>query len=154
MDYLPSPDVEGLRYVVYRDHLGNETVGVGHKVLPADKLREGQRIDDARVQSFLRADSTAALKAAMAQAEEAGITDPRFIVPLASVNFQLGPGWREKFPNAWRQIVSGDYVGAAGEVARGKDPKTPSSWMVQTPKRAEAFQGALRQLHPKPSDGD
>jgi lysozyme len=43
---------EGKRYKVYKDTLGNLTVGIGHLVLPSDNLKEGDIIDDARVNTL------------------------------------------------------------------------------------------------------
>lgn len=142
--YLPQLNVEGSRPDVYRDSRGFLTVGVGHKVTPADHLELGDKPGDARIGDFLRSDAAAALDAARNQAADAGITDPNFIVPLASVNFQLGTGWRDKFVKTWPLIVKGDYAAAAKEAAN-------SDWNEQTPKRVRQFQEALRRLPPKPT---
>ena len=141
--YLPQPNVEGTRPDVYRDSEGFLTVGVGHKVTPADHLKLGDKPGDARIGDFLRRDAAAALDAARRQAAEAGITDPDFIVPLASVNFQLGTGWRGSFVKTWPLIVKGDYAAAAEEAADSK-------WNKQAPQRVRQFQEALRNLPPKP----
>lgn len=141
--YLAQPSVEGSRPNVYRDSRGFLTVGVGHKVTPADHLKFGDNSGDTRIGDFVRSDAAAALDAARSQAADAGITDPDFIVPLASVNFQLGPAWRDKFVKTWSLIVKGDYVAAAKEAAN-------SDWNEQTPKRVQQFQDALRRLPPKP----
>lgn len=77
---------EGRRNDVYLDSRGIPTVGIGHKVLPEDNLKVGDVISDARVEAFYVKDSKVALDAARSQAMEAGITDPRFIAYLASVN--------------------------------------------------------------------
>lgn len=47
---------EGVRYTVYRDVAGYPTVGVGHRVTPADDLRVGDTITRARAAAFLDAD--------------------------------------------------------------------------------------------------
>lgn len=127
---------------VYPDNLGIPTVGIGHKVVPADKLKLGDLISDARKEAFWRQDSAKALSAAHQQMKEAGITDPKFLNSLASVNFQLGTGWRGKFKQAWPLIVNGKYEAAAQEVQ-------DSLWYNQSPDRVEAFQKALRALPPK-----
>jgi GH24 family phage-related lysozyme (muramidase) len=40
---------------VYKDSRGFLTVGIGHKVVSADKLKLGDEIDDARVDAFFTA---------------------------------------------------------------------------------------------------
>jgi len=61
---------------------------------------------------------------------------------LASVNFQLGTNWRDKFVKSWPLIVQGDYAAASKEIAN-------STWDKQTPKRVRQFQSALLKLPPK-----
>lgn len=134
---------EGCRNVVYCDSLGKPTVGIGHLVLPADKLKVGDRISDQQVKAFFATDGAGALTAARSQAMEAGISDPEFIPYLASVNFQLGIHWTSTFPDTWRMIVRGQY-GAAANALDG------TIWAKQTPVRVRDFQGALRRLPPKP----
>jgi len=136
-------EAEGYRPDVYSDSLKIPTVGIGHKVRPADQLRLGDKIGDEQIEKYFREDTAPALEAARAQAARAGITEPTFIAPLASVNFQLGSGWNNEHKRTWGLIQDGDYAGAAEEVARSK-------WYRQTPKRVTAFQAALRRLPPKP----
>lgn len=127
---------------VYPDNLKIPTVGVGHRVVPADKLKLGDMISDARKEAFWRRDSEKALRAAQQQMDEAGIADPNFILPLASVNFQVGAGWNKRFKKTWALIMKGDYKSAAREAQ-------DSLWYRQTPDRVHVFQGALRVLPPK-----
>ncbi len=134
---------EGRKNVVYKDSLGKLTTGIGHLVLASDHLVLGQTISDAQVDMFWKADSAAAMAAARHQAEQAGITDPKFLPYLASVCFQLGTGWINKFPNTWKMICKGEYETAA--VALGG-----TLWAKQTPVRVADFQGALRRLPAKP----
>jgi GH24 family phage-related lysozyme (muramidase) len=146
---LLRPNGEGRRWKVYKDTTDHLTVGVGHKVLPQDNLKQGDVIGDDRVNQFLRQDTATALGQARSQAAQAGITDPNFIAPLAAVNFQLGSGWTGLFPKAWNAMQQGDYETAAREVALGQNGGK-SKWMKETPNRVEVFQGALRALPPKP----
>jgi GH24 family phage-related lysozyme (muramidase) len=140
---------EGSHSKVYKDSQQHLTVGIGHKVVDSDHLSPGQEIGAPQIDQFFQQDGAAALQAAHAQAAEAGIADPNFIQHLASVNFQLGPGWRAKFPKAWGMIKTGDYAGAADEIAKASKPGQPSDWYKQTPKRVVAFQQALRGLPPE-----
>jgi lysozyme len=138
---------EGRRRDVYLDSLGVPTVGVGHRVVPADGLEVGDVISEARIDALFRQDAARALAAARDQAAAAGVADPGFIAPLAAVNFQLGAGWTADFAKTWSLILAGDYAGAAEEAGRSK-------WRRQTPKRVAAFQQALRALPPKPGAGE
>lgn len=134
---------EGYSLRVYADSLGNPTVGIGHLVVPADKLKIGDVITEDQAMAFWEEDSRLAFNAALKQAKEAGICDPCFIAALASVDYQLGTGWRAKFPVVWALIEAGRYDEAA-------DTLDTSLWMTQTPVRVRDFQMALRALPPKP----
>lgn len=133
---------EGNRNDVYRDTRGIPTVGIGHRVVPADNLKVGDWISDARKEALWRQDSEKALREAQQQMKEAAITDPEFIIPLASVNFQVGTEWYKDFSKTWALILKGDYKAAALEAQKSK-------WYKQSPDRVEAFQKALRALPPK-----
>ena len=135
---------EGCRTTVYPDSRGLPTVGIGHLVVPADHLRLGDVISEDRVNALFGTDGAAALAAAWAQAGEAGITSTAFIPYLASVNFQLGTGWTQKFPHTWQMIVGGRYDDAANAL-------NGTVWQHQTPVRVQDFQAALRALPPKPA---
>lgn len=131
---------EGDRDDVYLDTEGYPTVGIGHKVLPADKLKVGDRISAAQKEAFFEADSKAALSAAKAQMRLAGIKDDDpFVAPLAAVNFQLGSGWYFDHKKTWDLIKAGNYVAAAREAQNSK-------WFKDTPVRVRAFQSELLKL--------
>ncbi len=127
---------------VYKDSVGVLTVGIGHKVMPSDKLKLNDEVDQARVDAFFKADTAEAVAAANFQANKAGIKDPQFKIYLASVNFQLGPAWYKKFRATWKLIMEGDYEGAAQEAAKSK-------WARQSKVRVKDFQKALLKLPQK-----
>src|SRR5262245_54031382 len=130
---------EGVRTKVYLDSLKKPTVGIGHLVTPADKLKVGDEITDKQVSEFFKKDSAKALSAAKSQAAQAGIRDSNFIVYLASVNFQLGTRWNTIHKKTWALIIQGKYEEAAVEAGK-------STWAKQTPIRVKGFQQALRAL--------
>lgn len=136
---------EGCSNMVYKDSLGYLTVGIGHLVTPEDELLEGEEITDARVDALFAKDAKQALQAARDQAMQAGIDATGFIPYLASVNYQLGPNWPNKFPNTWQLIANGQYE-AAALMLNG------TMWQRQTPVRVKDFQIALRQLPPRSED--
>jgi lysozyme len=133
---------EGRETTVYLDSLGKPTVGIGHLVLPEDKLKVGDTITDEQVDALFKKDGAAAMAAARLQAVTAGITDSAFIPYLASVNFQLGTKWTATFPHTWKMIVDGDYENAATAL-------DGTAWAKQTPVRVKDFQDALRRLPEK-----
>lgn len=151
-DMPPSPSVEelaknifrdkvkgheGYRLDVYLDKLNILTVGIGHKVIPADNLKLGQIITHAQALAFFEADAAKALSAAIAQAREARKYTATFIAALAEVNFQLGVNWRAKFYNTWRAIVGGNVKEAVSRIQ-------VSAWAKQTPVRVSSFINALK----------
>ena len=148
-------DREGFENYVYADSLGKLTGGTGHLLTEKElaKYKKGQKIDETTTKQWLIDDSSKAYNAAITQADEAGITDQAFIEALASVNFQLGTGWRGKFKGTWDAIKSGDFKLAAEE-AMYKDPdeldKGPipkdrmSQWYQDTPVRVNDFTAALK----------
>ena len=148
-------DREGFENYVYADSLGKLTGGTGHLLTEKElaKYKKGQKIDETTTKQWLIDDSSKAYNAAIAQADEAGITDQAFIEALASVNFQLGTGWRGKFKGTWNAIKAGDFKLAAEE-AMYKDPdeldKGPiplyrtSQWYQDTPVRVNDFTAALK----------
>ncbi len=142
MRHLADPAHEGQRLDVYFDIRGIPTVGVGHKVLPQDNLRVGDRITQAQSNAFLRREAERALDAARQQMTQARITDPNFPNSLGLVNFQLGTNWNlppNGFTRTWADIMRGGYDQAAAEAGQ-------SRWATQTPVRVQQFQNALRAL--------
>jgi lysozyme len=133
---------EGVKTKVYLDSLKKPTVGIGHLVTPADKLKVGDVITDKQVSDFFKVDGAKAMAAAKSQAAKAGIKDGQFVVYLASVNFQLGTGWTRKFKNTWQMIMDGKYSDAAKAL-------DGTNWAKQTPVRVKDFKKALLDLPEK-----
>jgi GH24 family phage-related lysozyme (muramidase) len=125
---------------VYKDHKGNLTVGIGHLLPRNGKWKEDQRITAAQKEAFWQSDSDTALKHAQEQMRLAGITDPEFLLDLADVNFQLGQGWRSRFPKTWAYIMKRQYAAAAAEALDSEWYRSP------TKDRAVTFHDALMRL--------
>ena len=144
-------DREGSRGVSYFDTLENLTGGIGHLLTSQERgmYPEGSEIPEEIQQDWFRSDTAEAYNRAVNQAGEAGVENQKFIEGLASVNFQLGAGWRKKFPSAWKAILNKDYDAAAEQI-RYKDPSNKrqgeSEWMSQTPERAKDFIKAIKGL--------
>ncbi len=91
---------EGFRTQTYFDTRGFPTVGLGHLLTGADKAKYpvGKTVPAAVLTEWMKADTMRAYAAALQQASILGVADQRFIDVLTSVNFQLGTGWRIKWP--------------------------------------------------------
>ena len=131
---------EGLKLEVYADTLGNPTVGYGHLVLAGEGLKLGDKITQDQADALLVKDYNKAFNAAVAQATELNKINAEFIAALTSVNYQLGTGWRSKFPNTWGMLKSGDTAGAIQNLKASK-------WNEQTPVRVTAFVGAIQNTY-------
>lgn len=133
---------------VYIDTLGNPTCGVGH-LLSIEECGEyeiGQNISQTTRQKWLEEDAQKAWDAAAQQIQDLAIEDPKFIVALGSVNFQLGTHWMDKFPSAYKALSSKDYDEAIRQVSTGSGKDGQSKWKEQTPVRVEDFVNAIKDL--------
>lgn len=128
---------EDYKLNVYKDSRGILTVGIGHKVLPSDKLSLGQIITPARAEAFFIADLAMAFEAAKKQARECSKYNADFICHLALVNYQLGTAWTYKFYNTWEYLKTGKWSQAVRNLG-------VSDWAKQTPDRVVAFQEAIK----------
>jgi len=130
---------EGSVNKAYADSLGKPTGGVGHLLTKEEQALypEGTEIPQEVVDGWLEQDSRKAMKAAEEQAKELGVDSEEMVLALSSVNFQLGPNWKDEHKNTWKLMKQGKYAEAAQEVAN-------SDWNNQTPTRVEDFQEALR----------
>lgn len=127
---------EGIKYEVYKDHLGNLTVGIGHLVKPRDKLKLGDVISAQRVEILFNQDISDAIWAAIDQAKQAGEFEVDFVTALVHVNFQLGIHWTKEWPNTWKNLK-------AGRLQKVINAVMGSLWHRQTPVRTNAFKQAL-----------
>jgi GH24 family phage-related lysozyme (muramidase) len=128
---------EGRKNTAYLDTRGILTVGIGHRVVATDGIKLGQTISDSRVDDFFASDVGKAFSSAKTQAIELDRYTPSMIAALISVNFQLGTGWRQKFPNTWSLLKSGKYEKAIANLYS-------SAWYDQTPNRVVAFVQAIQ----------
>lgn len=124
------------------------TGGIGHLITDDDYDagwdHEGMEITQEQCDAWFREDAQGAMEAAKRQMTDAGITSPDFLPWLASVCFQLGNNWTDKFNTTWGMIKGGHYAGAA-------DHLLSTTWARQTPVRVQDFARALKALPPKPT---
>ena len=138
---------EGNKEESYLDSLGILHAGIGHKLLPEEtKLYpKGTVVPEEVRNNWFEADSAKATKAAYDQAQE--IQAPSLIPALASVNFQLGTSWTEKFPTAYEHLKNGNYESAIQEIENTSEGSGKlSTWNKQTPVRVANFVASIRKL--------
>ena len=129
---------EGKRYDVYLDSVGKPTVGIGHLVLPEDKLKVGDRVTDEQINKWFDNDIKKALNKALAQCNELNIHDEEIINIFVSANYQLGD-FKSVFGDTYSLIKNKRYSKAILNIASSK-------WMQQTPIRAGDMINAITKL--------
>ncbi len=129
---------EGTSLEVYQDHLGNLTVGVGHKIVPKDKLELGDTISDACCTSLFIYDLKRAEDGA-AQVYHGASKGSVIFHILTCMVFQMGVAGVLKFKKMLAALKDRDYAGAAKEML-------DSLWAKQTPERAQRLADEMRGL--------
>lgn len=133
-------DDEGFKGVIYLDHLGNKTVGVGHLITQNDPeydLPVGTQINAARVIELLEKDMTRAIKGAHSLFEDFYGLPEDIQHVLVNMAFQLGTTGLSKFKNMIAAIKEEDYIRASKEML-------DSRWAQQTPNRAKRLADRMR----------
>ena len=130
------------RHISYYDSEDRLTGGIGHLMSAKERAiyPKGTVIPKKLVSSWLLKDSKKAYTAALKQAKELGIDNQDFLNSLASVNYQLGTGWKDKFKKTWNYLKEGEFEKASIEAADSK-------WNTQTPKRVKDFQEGIGNLY-------
>lgn len=145
MTVLPSEEYfdhlslrEGFRNRVYKDSLGNLTVGTGHLLTSeeCEMYKEGDLWEGDLEEQF-RKDAMDAYEAALEQAHAIGLGHCKELVEaLGHVCFQLGTGWNKIHKATWRLMMNHQFIEAALEAQ-------DSRWYRQTPIRVKDFQLGL-----------
>ena len=126
---------EGVEYVIYEDHLGYATFGVGHLVLESDPeygQPVGTAVSEDRVKECFEADLDLAIGEchALYGAGDFGDLPNEVQQILVNMMFNMGRTRLSKFKNFNAAIAEGDWKKAAIE---GRD----SLWYRQVTNRAE-----------------
>ena len=128
---------EGYRTKVYKDSRGFLTVGIGHKVLPEDGLKEGDLISPEKVEELFRKDFASAMEGARRLPVDFDALPNRVQRALVNMVFQMGEAGVRKFKNTLAFINAKQYDKAADEAL-------DSLWAEQTPRRAREVTNLLR----------
>ena len=135
---------EGVEYVIYNDHLGYPTFGVGHLVLESDP-EHGQPVDtgisEERVKECFEADLDLAIGECDALYGRGNFNDLPDEVQQILVNmmFNMGRTRLSKFKNFNAAILDHDWKKAATE---GRD----SLWYRQVTNRAERLMSRMENV--------
>lgn len=129
-------------FIVYKDSEGFLTAGWGHKLVgsEANQFPLGSVVPNSVVEKWYVYDIDNAYSAANSQMAQLPKKSKQLLIALTSVNFQLGTGWRKKFPNTWARLLSGDWQAAISGLQS-------SLWAKQTPVRVSDFVGAIKSTY-------
>jgi len=130
---------EGKVNMIYKDHLGNGTFGIGHLVLESDDLKPGVAYDDDKVMEIFEKDFEIALGDARKFIPEENIHPTAFGIVI-EMCFQLGLPRLQKFKRFHYHLNKCEYEESAAEML-------DSVWAKkQTPNRAKALADKMKSI--------
>ena len=136
---------EGVKYEIYKDHLGYPTFGVGHLITGEDEEHGkplGTPISEERVQECFDKDLDTSISECVALYGEGFNTMPVTVQQiLVNMMFNMGRTRLAKFKNFRTALEAEDWRQAAVE---GRD----SLWYRQVTNRAERLMTRLEELKP------
>jgi len=124
---------EGCVYEVYLDHLGKETCGIGHLIVPFDKefgWPVGAPVSEERVAELFKQDVSVSINDAKWLVRDFDDLPEAAQVTIASLCFQLGRSRYSKFVKHLAAIEARNWKAAADQLRDSKLYK-------QTPNRTE-----------------
>lgn len=134
---------EGVKYVIYIDHLGYPTFGVGHRITREDKEYWepiGTAVSEKRVRAAFEKDLCTAIGDCEAIYGEGFSRWPRDVHEvLVNMMFNMGRTRMRKFKKMKAALMRQDWKEAAKE---GRD----SRWHKQVPNRAERLMTKLENV--------
>ena len=133
-------DDEGFKGVIYLDHLGHPTVGVGHLITHYDPEYDqpvGTVIPLERVLDLLDADLERAVRGVQSLFPYLDELPEDVQHILVNMAFQLGTVGLSKFVNFEHALYERDFKRAAKEMLDSK-------WATQTPNRAKRLADRMR----------
>ena len=134
---------EGVKYVIYIDHLGYPTFGVGHRITREDKEYWepiGTAVSEKRVRAAFEKDLCTAIGDCEAIYGEGFSGWPRDVHEvLVNMMFNMGRTRMRKFKKMKAALMKQDWKEAAKE---GRD----SRWHKQVPNRAERLMTKLENV--------
>jgi len=137
-------DQEGYKTNPYQDHLGNWTVGAGHKIVDKDvlsKLNAGESVQYTpdQLMGYFEKDYDTALTGAKKNFKGFDQYPADLQHALISMNYQLGTEGTSEFEKMRGALEEGDWDKAVYEAGNSK-------WAKQTPVRAAYLQSQIEKM--------
>ena len=128
---------EGMRSQVYKDHLGNRTIGYGHLCLDHEKWVDGKIYPTKVINKTFEYDFNIALNDTKKLIEQESIHPDAFGV-LVNMCFNMGSPRVSKFQKMLAALEVQDYQTASKEML-------DSRWARQVPNRARELAEIMKQ---------
>ena len=133
---------EGVKYEIYKDHLGYPTFGVGHLILETDPeygSEYGTAVSESRVVEAFEQDCENVLRDCNILYEDFDDLPEEAQQVIANMMFNMGRPRLSKFKGMKRGVDSRNWNDAADEMV-------DSSWYRQVTKRADRLVERIRAL--------
>ena len=130
---------EGFRNKIYQDTEGFDTIGWGHKVVPADNFIADKEYTEEELQAVFDKDLSRAIAQAKQLMSQNNIDDLPETAQhvLSEMCFQLGQSGVSKFKNMWKALQEANFIGASFEML-------DSRWNKQTPNRCKKLADLMK----------
>jgi GH24 family phage-related lysozyme (muramidase) len=133
---------EGVKYEVYKDHLGYPTFGIGHLILDSDAEHgqdTGTAVSEERVAEAFEADLISVLSDCESLYGDFGDLPEDAQEIIANMIFNMGRPRLSKFKGMKRGVDARDWNAAADEMV-------DSAWYRQVPNRAKRLVERMRNV--------
>ena len=133
---------EGVKYEIYKDHLGYPTFGIGHLVTDTDPefgCDVGTSVSEQRVEEAFKKDVQIVIKDCEILYPDFNELPEEVQQIIANMMFNLGRPRLSKFKGMKRGVDNQDWNGAADEMV-------DSRWYRQVGKRAERLVERMRNV--------
>ena len=130
---------EGFRNKIYQDTEGFDTIGWGHKVVPADNFVADKEYTEEELQEVFDKDLNKEISQAKQLMIENGIDNlpEKAQHVLSEMCFQLGKSGVSKFRMMWKSLQEDNFIGASYEML-------DSRWNKQTPNRCKKLSEVMK----------
>jgi len=133
---------EGVKYEVYKDHLGYPTFGIGHLILDSDAeygWDDGKTVNEGRVIEAFESDLQGVLSDCELLYSDFETLPEEAQQIIANMMFNMGRPRLSKFKGMKRGVDAKDWNTAADEMV-------DSSWYKQVTKRADRLVNRMRNI--------
>jgi GH24 family phage-related lysozyme (muramidase) len=133
---------EGVKYEIYKDHLGYPTFGIGHLILDSDAEHgqdTGTAVSEERVAEAFEADLISVLSDCESLYGDFGDLPEDAQEIIANMIFNMGRPRLSKFKGMKRGVDARDWNAAADEMV-------DSAWYRQVPNRAKRLVERMRNV--------